>query len=61
MVNTCYCKKCKMNKKVVCWQIDEKDRLKVTMDCFHKPRVFQLITSQEDYKDESKSKSNIVW
>lgn len=50
MPNVCYCKKCKLMVKVAYWKIDEKDRMHVTLTCFHEPRIFQLITSSKDYK-----------
>jgi hypothetical protein len=60
MVDVCYCKTCGMMKKVVYWKIDEKDRMIVNMECFHKPRVFQLITSKDDYINVNNKESNII-
>jgi len=48
-MNYCNCKKCNTIVKVENWKIDEDDRLNVFLECGHK-RVYQLITSSEDYK-----------
>lgn len=50
MIN-CYCKICEEIKEVKDIKIDYDDRLNITLMCNH-VRVFQLITSKEDYNWE---------
>ena len=45
----CYCKKCEKPSKIKSIIIDDKDRQTIRLECGHK-RVYQLITSSEDYK-----------
>ena len=48
-MNYCWCPICKGNKEVTNYYIDEKDRLRLHLDCGHN-RVFQLIFSVYDAK-----------
>ena len=44
----CYCKTCKVEKKVLKQTIDEKDVLELLLGCGHK-RYYLLVTHSKDY------------
>lgn len=50
-IDRCYCKKCEEIKEVKDTKIDCDDRLNVTLSCDH-IRIFQLVTSKQDYREK---------
>jgi len=50
-MNYCWCPICKCNNEVTSYYIDEKDRLRLHLECGCN-RVFQLVFSAHDAKGE---------